>query len=144
MYISAVVGQLASEVEAERKLAQEMLRVVDRLVEVKAAYEVPAPMHLCGSWFAVPTADQAAVLDAFELAASRRVTMRLGGSAWNHDHHNWSSAAHRRRYATPALDGWTLVFGRSPAVAHADRDQSNDALSRCASFGAAHWCGGDA
>lgn len=128
-------------------------RAVTRLIEVKAAHEVPAPMHLCGSWYAVPTTDQPAVLDAFALAMPRTVTMRLGGSAWNHDHHSWSPAAHsscRRMYVTPALDGWTLVFGMTPAVAHAEAGEVEaalrpDALSRCAAlsavFGSAHWYG---
>jgi hypothetical protein len=89
-------------------------RRVIRLIEVKAAHEVPAPMHLCGSWFALPTADQAAVLDAFELTMPRSVTMRLGESAWNYDYHSFSSATHRvcrRMYVTPSLDGWTLISG---------------------------------
>jgi hypothetical protein len=128
-------------------------RAVARLIEVKSVSEVPAPMHLCGSWYALPTADQAAVLDAFDLIGPRPVTMRLGESAWNYDHHNWSSREHRacrRAYVTPCLDGWTLVFGRLPTVAHAPDDEyetvlRDDVLNRCtelsARFGAAHWYG---
>ncbi|HTJ32629.1 MAG TPA: hypothetical protein VL738_05315 [Dactylosporangium sp.] len=128
-------------------------RAVARLIEIKAAREVPAPMHLCGSWFAVPTADQSAVLDAFGLGEPRAVTMRLGGSAWTRDHHGWSSVPHagcRRTYVTPALDGWTLVFGKIPAVAHAAPDDSetvwrDEVRARCAAlsarFGAAHCYG---
>ncbi|MFC7484006.1 hypothetical protein ACFQX7_33765 [Luedemannella flava] len=128
-------------------------RAVTRLIEVKAAHEVPEPMHLCGTWYALPTTDQAAVLDAFELTRPTPVTMRLGGSAWNNDLHNWSSVAHldcRRMYVSPALDGWTLVFGILPAVAHATDEDSEevwraDAMSRSAAlsgvFGEAHLYG---
>jgi hypothetical protein len=127
---------------------------VTRLIAVKSVSEVPEPMHLCGSWFALPTNDQAAVLDAFELTNPQVVTMRAGGSAWNHDHHNWSSFKDhpdcRRLYVSPVLDGWTLVFGRTPHVAHAGRDAYPEAMrehtvNRCAElsshFGAAHWYG---
>lgn len=46
--------------------------LVERLIRVKIPGEVPAPMHLCGYWFAVPVADQAAVLAAFGLDAPDR------------------------------------------------------------------------
>ncbi|GAA0429012.1 hypothetical protein Aca07nite_37240 [Actinoplanes capillaceus] len=130
-------------------------RVITRLIEIKSGYEEPEPMHLCGSWYALPTADQAAVLDAFDLVEPRPVTMRLGESAWNRDQH---SSRHRvehpecrRNYVTPCLDGWTLVFGRMPSVAHIrDADDFEKALradvkARTARlsdrFGAAHWYG---
>ncbi|GGN43494.1 hypothetical protein FHR83_001782 [Actinoplanes campanulatus] len=129
-------------------------QAIIRLIEIKSGYEDPEPMHLCGSWYAVPTADQAAVLDAFDLVEPRPVTMRLGESAWNRDSHSWTRGPHhgcRRVYVTPALDGWTLVFGRMPAVAHAIRGDDfeavfrADAKDRCARlsarFGAAHWYG---
>jgi hypothetical protein len=53
-------------------------------------------------------------------------------------------------YVTPALDGWTLVFGTMPAVAHADPDRGeavwrDDVVNRCAAlsarFGSAHCYG---
>jgi hypothetical protein len=79
-------------------------------------------MHLCGTWYALPTTDQAAVLDAFDLTNPRLVTMRMGSSAWTNDQHNFPTRNHkrcRRMYVTPALDGWTLVFGNIPSVLHA-------------------------
>ncbi|GIE91409.1 HEAT repeat domain-containing protein [Actinoplanes regularis] len=124
---------------------------VNRLIEVKALGETPAPMHLCGSWYAIPAAaGQQAVLEAFELTEVRPVTMRLGASAWNNDHHNWNLGEHdscSRMYVTPMLNGWTLVFGTVPAVAHVDGEQAfRDAVrAHCAwlsgRFGIAHWYG---
>jgi hypothetical protein len=84
------------------------------------------------------------------------VTMRLGASAWNFDHHNAISRDEHRRcrrmYVSPELDGWTLVFGNTAQAAHL---QSGGAaqmdawmslifaacrdLSR--RFGEAHWYG---
>jgi HEAT repeats len=125
---------------------------VTRLLAVKSAGEIPEPMHLCGSWWALPTTDQAAVLDAFTLVDPVPVTMRLGESAWNYDHHAGSGehASCRRMYVTPALDGWTLVFGSSHLDTTGD-DKSDEAalrddvLARTAAlssrFGAAHWYG---
>jgi hypothetical protein len=119
--------------------------VVRRLIRVKAATETPEPMHLCGTWYAVPTGDQAAVLDAFGLSEPEPVTMRLGASAWNHDHHVWRGdhRSCRRVYVTPLLDGWTLLFG-DPFPTHEDLDPAavqehcRDLSRR---FGAAHWYG---
>ncbi|MFD0537039.1 hypothetical protein ACFQY7_28205 [Actinomadura luteofluorescens] len=103
-------------------------------------------MHLCGTWYAVPTGDRDAVLDAFDLSEPEPVTMRLGASAWNHDHHV-SRGDHgpcRRVYVTPSLDGWTLVFG-DPFPDHEDdidvsaiQDHCRDLSRR---FGTAHWYG---
>ena len=128
--------------------------LVERLIRIKIPGEVPSPMHLCGSWFAIPVADQAAVLAAFGLSEPRPATMRLGESAWNYDHHCWAGREHvrcARMYVTPVLDGWMLVFGALPEVAHADSDSAaEDALRRGAQercrelsvrFGAAHWYG---
>jgi hypothetical protein len=127
--------------------------LVERLIRVKISVEMLAPMHLCGSWFAIRSADQGAVLAAFGLSDARPVTMRLGESAWNYDHHRWTGRAHAqcaRMYVTPQLDGWTLVFGSLPEVAHAERAASDNRLRRSAQercrelsarFGAAHWYG---
>lgn len=121
---------------------------IRRFIDVRAVGEQPEPMHLCGTWTAIPTADQGAVLDALDLSDPMPVTMRLGAGAWNRDHHDWY--AHndcRRTYVSPAFDGWTLVFGKSPRVAHSSGDQEHrDALCDevvrlSARFGEAHWYG---
>ncbi|KAB2344408.1 HEAT repeat domain-containing protein [Actinomadura rudentiformis] len=133
--------------------------VIRRLIRFKIPAEVPAPMHVCGSWFALPTGDQAAVLDAFGLGDPEPVTMRLGGRAWNHDHHERASpgAEHQgcsRVHVSPVLDGWTLVFG-APSDDHhrigpggdvAYEERLRDTmLARAAAlslrFGTVHWYG---
>lgn len=120
--------------------------LVRRLIAVKRHRETPEPMHLCGTWYALPTDDQAAVLDAFDLRDPFPATMRLGSSAWTYDHHALTQDEHTscaRMYVTPVLDGWTLVFGDPPEAAHADADAANDVLTDIAqrlstTFGAAH------
>ncbi|MEV7783412.1 HEAT repeat domain-containing protein [Kitasatospora sp. NPDC088351] len=127
-----------------------------RLTRIKLLTEVPESMHLCGSWYAVPTTDQEAVLDAFDLAGVQPVTLRTGAAAWNHDHHNWDRIrphnACSRVFLSPALDGWTLVFGNSSRDTHRindadDRERALDQVvrERCADlgrrFGSAQWYG---
>lgn len=129
-----------------------------RLTRIKRPAEIPEGMHLCGSWYAVPSTDQAAVLDAFGLGGPEPVTLRTGAAAWNHDRHAW----HRGRvhykcarvFVSPVLDGWTLVFGDSSENTHriegADAAEAEKVLAsvvrrRCADlsrrFGAAQWYG---
>ncbi|WLW54179.1 hypothetical protein [Streptomyces sp. YU58] len=127
-----------------------------RLTRIKRQTEIPEGMHLCGSWYAVPSADQDAVLEIFDLTDAEPVTLRTGAAAWNQDRHAW----HRTRthykcarvFVSPVLDGWTLVFGDSSENTHRvlDADDSEQALGavvrgRCAElgrrFGAAQWYG---
>ncbi|MFA1538284.1 HEAT repeat domain-containing protein [Actinomadura monticuli] len=134
-----------AEVAGPAGLDDRDLAAVRRLIRIKRATETPEPMHLCGTWFALPTGDQKAVLDAFELSDAEPVTMRLGASAWNSDHHGRGSGHHRcsRAYVSPSLDGWTLVFG-SPFHSGEDFD-AEELTDRCRTlstrFGAAHWYG---
>ncbi|MEV6293106.1 HEAT repeat domain-containing protein [Streptomyces sp. NPDC051896] len=127
-----------------------------RLTRIRLLAEVPEGMHLCGSWYAVRTADQAAVLDAFDLADPEPVTLRTGAAAWNHDHHDWQRTRPHsgcsRVFVSPALEGWTLVFGDSSEHRHRidEAEDPDEALNqvvrqRCADlsrrFGAAQWYG---
>ncbi|MEU5592983.1 HEAT repeat domain-containing protein [Streptomyces sp. NPDC020298] len=128
-----------------------------RLTRIKRLDEIPAGMHLCGSWYAVPSVDQNAVLAAFDLGDPEPVTLRTGAAAWNHDrHHYWERARPHRRcaraFVSPALDGWTLVFGDSSQDTHRieeaddrERTMPDVVRGRCADlsrrFGAAHWYG---
>ncbi|NNN32367.1 hypothetical protein HLK59_18765 [Streptomyces sp. S3(2020)] len=128
-----------------------------RLTRIKQlAKTTPESLHLCGSWYAVPSDDQAAVLAAFDLSDPEPVTLRTGASAWNHDSHNWGGRRPHERcarvFVSPALDGWTLVFGRSSQDRHRiedaeDKDAAHSevARERCTDlsrrFGAAHWYG---
>jgi hypothetical protein len=123
------------------------LRLVERLIRIKSPGEVPEPMHLCGEWFALPTTDQAAVLEAFGLSAPFPVTMRMGADARTRDLHDyWRQPQHphpdcARAYVTPVLDGWTLVFGTflepdHPPLGDAeeDDDAEGDDIERCAAL----------
>ncbi|MGH3747898.1 MAG: HEAT repeat domain-containing protein, partial [Micromonosporaceae bacterium] len=115
---------------------------VRRLINVKIRHETPEPMYLCGSWYALPTRDQSAVLKAFGLSDATPVTMRLGHFMWHHDHHMFHADPGGRVYVSPAFDGWTLVFGEPSEDAPgldgaATADECLAVLSR--QFGAAHW-----
>ncbi|MEU9019104.1 HEAT repeat domain-containing protein [Actinomadura sp. NPDC048394] len=120
------------------------LALVRRLVRIKMRDEVPEPMHLDGSWFALPTGDQDAVLDAFGLSDPEPVTMRMGAAAWGQEHHGWGWIDSHRMYVTPRFDGWTLVFG-CPGDDDDDTELRDTVLAWCerlsARFGAAHWYG---
>lgn len=143
--LAAVGGPAALDVR-DREL-------VRRLIRIKIGSEIPEPMHLCGSWFAIPTGDQAEVLEAFGLSDPEPVTMRLGASTWNHDQHDviWPGEDHSscsRSYVSPRLDGWILVFGAPAEDVHRadDGDDPWEAVrGRCRMlsrrFGIAHWYG---
>ncbi|GAB3724751.1 hypothetical protein GCM10027598_41700 [Amycolatopsis oliviviridis] len=58
------------------------------------------------------------MLDAFGLSDAEPVTMSLGTEIWNQHH---SPIGHQRCaqvYVSPALDGWTLVFGSASPDQH--------------------------
>ncbi|MEU9949375.1 HEAT repeat domain-containing protein [Streptomyces sp. NPDC047939] len=127
-----------------------------RLTRIKLLAETPDGMRLCGAWYAVPTADQDAVLAAFELGSPQPVTLRTGEAAWHRFRHSWDGArphaACSRVFVSPVLDGWTLVFGHFSQDTHRieNADDRADAFrlvvrQRCAElsrrFGSAHWYG---
>ncbi|WP_052745140.1 HEAT repeat domain-containing protein [Streptomyces sp. WM6386] len=127
-----------------------------RLTRIKQLTETPESLHLCGSWYAVPSVDRSAVPAAFDLSDPEPVTLRTGASAWNHDKHNWRGKHPHERCARvfvgPAMEAWTLVFGNASQDTHrtADTDDQEAARAevareRCAGlsrrFGAAHWYG---
>ncbi|MEU6645741.1 HEAT repeat domain-containing protein [Saccharomonospora sp. NPDC046836] len=90
-----------------------------RLIAVKQTSEVPEPVVPVGEWFAVPTSDRQAVLDAFGLSAPVPITMRAGFTqAQGNTYRRWSRAVGNhdhvwcaQMFVTPVLDGWTLVVG---------------------------------
>ncbi|MEU8620120.1 HEAT repeat domain-containing protein [Streptomyces sp. NPDC048623] len=155
-----------AEIAGPAGLDAEDLAAWHRLTGIRLRDEVPEGMHLCGSWYAVPTDDQDAVLAAFDLADPVPVTLRTGAAAWNRDQHDFDrNRAHQgcsRVFVSPALDGWTLVFGDPSQDAHRitavwdaadDEDDEGEASEvraevvreRCAAlsrrFGAAQWYG---
>ncbi|HEY3501286.1 MAG TPA: HEAT repeat domain-containing protein [Actinocatenispora sp.] len=101
--------------------------LVRRLIRIRAPRETPEPFEPDGQWYAVPTADQPAVLDALDLSDPMPVTMRLGRAAASTGY----VLGGRVAYVTPVLDGWTLVF-----VWDGEFEDRTVALSR--RFGAAH------
>jgi hypothetical protein len=78
------------------------------------------------TWYAIPTTDQAAVLDAFQLTGGMPVGFREGAGLFDAQGDKPAKAV----LVTPAFDGWTLVL--HPHTLDADLE----ALS--ARFGAAH------
>ncbi|MFB4306772.1 HEAT repeat domain-containing protein [Actinomadura sp. GTD37] len=134
-----------AEVAGPAGLDDRDLAAVRRLIRIKQATETPEPMHLCGVWFALPTGDQRAVLDAFGLSDPEPVTMWLGESAWNNDKHGWGAdhMSCSRVYVSPRLDGWTLVFGTPFHTG--DELDAEELMDHCRTlstrFGAAHWYG---
>ncbi|MEV5648328.1 HEAT repeat domain-containing protein [Nocardia sp. NPDC052254] len=116
------------------------LAVLWRLIRMKQRAEVPEPLSydlLDGAWYALPTTDQAAVLDAFDLVDPVPATMRMGLARWqetydayiptdrwaSRDGEFWAenvrlyrSGTTRGVFVTPALDGWTLVFCRDETL----------------------------
>lgn len=128
-----------------------------RLIRLKQRSEVIEPVKRFrpGTWYAIPTTDQAAVLEAFELVDPIPATLRTGFAVW----HGWEPVyfgAEQYRpgqpnpygydlspeiFVSPALDGWTLVM---PNQCSALRNRSDEelyqrlrALGR--RFGAAHF-----
>ncbi|WP_326661189.1 HEAT repeat domain-containing protein [Streptomyces sp. NBC_00385] len=127
-----------------------------RLSRIKLLAETPVGMRLCGAWYAVPTADQDAVLAAFDLGNPQPATLRTGEAVWHRVYHSWEQnrphSACSRVFVSPALDGWTLVFGHSSQDTHRiqDADDREEVFGlvvreRCAElsrrFGSAHWYG---
>jgi hypothetical protein len=132
--------------------------VIRRFLQVQRLGEVPEPVREpCGTWYAVPTTDRAAVLDAFNLCDPLEVSMRIGFGMWDWANRrrlkylraglDWPATGPKLPYTshypevfvTPALDGWTLVLTDDEML-----DESHeDAYRRCAElsrrFGAAHW-----
>ncbi|MFB8275634.1 hypothetical protein [Nocardia colli] len=145
------------------------LTVLNRLIRMKQRTETPEPVdfeRLSGSWFALPTADHAAVLAAFDLRDPVAVTMRMGFAPWqgkmpltmypdywtelgfgaeDSAPHSWD--LYPEVFLTPVLDGWTLVFFKDttwaakPHVPAGEKQSEMYLLLEELSlrFGAAHW-----
>jgi hypothetical protein len=99
--------------------------LVRRLIAVKLCHEMAQPITTCGFWYAVRSDDQQAVLEAFDLSDPMPVTMRLGGAAAGHIDERWA-------YATPVIDGWTLVFATPTSP-----DPADEVVALSHRFGAA-------
>ncbi|MGW6724758.1 hypothetical protein ACWF9G_02535 [Nocardia sp. NPDC055029] len=97
------------------------LALLHRFIMAKLARERPQPLRAAEDclWWALPTDDQAAVLDAFGLSDPVPATVAMGTVvALENRRHPIEEC--ERVYVSPVLDGWTLVFG-DPA-SHYPRD----------------------
>ena len=131
--------------------------LIDRFLRMQRVGEVAQPVPGAkGMWYAIPTTDQAAVLDAFDLCDPVEVSLRAGFAMCNLPHRqrmvrqrvnlDWAGTTSQTAYAnhypevfvTPALDGWTLVFYDDMLDEHDEH-----AHRRCAElsrrFGTTHW-----
>ncbi|MFC9437737.1 hypothetical protein [Nocardia sp. NPDC057030] len=150
-------------------LAPDDLTVLHRLIRMKQRTETPAPVdfqRLSGSWFALPTADHAAVLAAFDLRDPVAVTMRMGFAPWQgtvpltmypgywtdlgfgaDDSAPQSWDLYPEVFLTPVLDGWTLVFFKDTTWAAKPHMPTGEKQSEMylrleelsLRFGTAHW-----
>ncbi|WP_433206438.1 hypothetical protein ACQP1G_19930 [Nocardia sp. CA-107356] len=101
--------------------------LVQRLIRIRIPHEVAEPFDPDGVWYAIPTHDQAAVLEALDLSDPMPVTMWLGQAAAS----DGFLLDGKVGYFTPVLDGSTLPF-----VWSLDLEDTTAALSR--RFGTAH------
>lgn len=104
--------------------------VLRRLAGITSrAGEVPEPVDMDTNWFAVPTSDQAAVLDALGLVEPVPVPLRAGFAA-----NYWCQQV----FVTPVLDGWTLVVDH-PLLYEPVEEAHRLCAELSRRFGAAHW-----
>ncbi|MEC3953460.1 hypothetical protein VMT65_10490 [Nocardia sp. CDC153] len=140
------------------------LRVLERLIRMKQRVETPQPVDITrvhGSWFAIRTTDQAAVLELLGLRDAVPATLRMGFAPWQGTEPKLTSELLDPRdrsqyrypdvypevFVTPALDGWTLAFYKhdiltaSPdAPVLPERQRIYPRLERLSfEFGTAHW-----
>ncbi|WP_063047120.1 HEAT repeat domain-containing protein [Nocardia pseudovaccinii] len=100
------------------------LVLLARFVNAEIARALPSiPSWTCCLWWALPTEDQAAVLDAFGLSDPVPATAAMGTAVARENRdllYTWAQCD--RVYVSPALDGWTLVFG--DPISHYPRDEN--------------------
>jgi hypothetical protein len=63
-------------------------------------------------WIALPTGDQAGVMDALGLSSPVPIGFAAADRLVDEDSHLDEGAEYERVVVTPALDGWILVLGR--------------------------------
>jgi hypothetical protein len=120
--------QLVSGGPQARDTALDMTLLHRRARDLDAAEPLgPTFVDEC-VWYATPTTDQAAVLDALQLTSAVPVGFHEGARLFDAQRDRPAKAV----LVTPAFDGWTLVL-HDPAL---DLDRDLEALS--ARFGAAH------
>ncbi|MEU4536208.1 hypothetical protein AB0G15_15225 [Streptosporangium sp. NPDC023825] len=74
----------------------------------------PEPVSTCWNhWIAVPTGDQAGVMEVLGLSSPRPITFAEAQEVIDADAHGDADDRHHlsRVFVTPEVDGWTLVIG---------------------------------
>ncbi|TQM32449.1 HEAT repeat domain-containing protein [Nocardia bhagyanarayanae] len=164
-YALAALNQIGWDTTEPRDL-----KVLARWMRSKIAAEVAEPFVPQDGWYAIRTADRAAVLEAFGLSDPVAVTWSMGTDTWREHDSRHSRTAYgehadcARMYVSPVLDGWTLVFGTPVIERELDRHdyemsrmldldadytpdgrEHQERRARCAAlserFGQAHWYG---
>ncbi|MEU6212809.1 hypothetical protein ABZ891_23290 [Streptomyces sp. NPDC047023] len=123
-----------AEIGGEAVISSRDIAVLERLARIKIASDVPVPFSCCFlSWIAVPTGDQAAVMEMLGLSQPRPVPFSVGVYAADIDSHGGLDAdpldGYRRVFVTPELAGWTLVVGSwcDPSAT----ERQNEVLEAC-------------
>ncbi|MFE9580975.1 HEAT repeat domain-containing protein [Nocardia sp. NPDC006044] len=115
---------LALQVLAEigwHSIAPEDLRLLHRFVTSELAREAPqVPASTKCLWWALPTDDREAVLEAFGLSDPVPATIAMGKAVAEQSGLRWAWEC-EQVYVSPVLNGWTLVFG--DASSHYPRDE---------------------
>lgn len=112
-----------AEIGGEAVMSARDIAALERLARIEIAGDTPVPLSCCFlSWIAVPTGDQAGVMEMLGLSQSRPVPFSVGVYAADIDSHGGLDAdpldVYRRVFVTPELAGWTLVVGswRDPSA----------------------------
>jgi hypothetical protein len=129
-WVSRAARQLLSGGPEARDAALDRTLLLQRARDLDAAEPLGSIFVDECSWYAIPTSDQAAVLDAFQLTGTVPVGLREGAALFDAQGDLPPRGA---VLVTPALDGWTLVVERGAL------DVGLEALS--ARFGSAHYYG---
>ncbi|MER5185400.1 HEAT repeat domain-containing protein [Streptomyces sp. NPDC002896] len=127
-----------AEIGGEPALSPADVAAVERLIRIKLLDDRPAPLWACWNyWMAVPSGDQAGIMQTLGLTNSRPVTFTLGNDIIDSDGHGCGTgeySGYERVFVTPELDGWTLVLGAWCDPCGAER--SEDVLRLCTELSA--------
>ncbi|MEV6683719.1 hypothetical protein AB0N09_43880 [Streptomyces erythrochromogenes] len=123
-----------AEIGGEAVISARDIAALERLAKIEIIEDRPVPLSCCFlSWIAVPTGDQAVVMEMLGLSQPRPVPFSVGVHAADIDSHGGLDAdpldAYRRVFVTPELAGWTLVVGAwcDPSAT----ERQNEVLEAC-------------
>lgn len=103
-----------AEIGGEAVMSARDIAALERLARIEIAGDTPVLLSCCFlSWIAVPTGDQAGVMEMLGLSQPRPVPFSVVVYAADIDSHGGLDAdpldVYRRVFVTPELAGWTLV-----------------------------------